>query len=56
MCCRRWPRRAMSSAALSLDRKRFLTPLLLGGWAAAAAVAPTWAMKLALAAPAVLLS
>lgn len=45
----------MSSAAYSLAPRRHVAPLLLGGWAAAIALAPTLAMKLALAAPAVLL-
>jgi hypothetical protein len=45
----------MSSAAYPLVNKRFLTPLLLGAWAAAVAVAPTLALKLVLAAPAILL-
>ena len=45
----------MTSAAFPLTRHRLLVPLLLGVWAAAVAVAPTLALKLVLAAPAVLL-
>ncbi len=45
----------MTSAAEAFHPKRFLTPLLLGLWAAAIALAPGAAMKLALAAPAVIL-
>jgi hypothetical protein len=45
----------MTSAAVPFTRKLYFAPLLLGAWAAAVAVAPTLALKLALAAPAVLL-
>ena len=45
----------MTSAAFPVTRRHLLAPLALGAWAAAIAVAPTLAMKLVLAAPAVLL-
>jgi hypothetical protein len=45
----------MAGALYPLPRWRWGAPLLLGAWAAALAVAPTFEIRLALAAPAVLL-
>ena len=45
----------MTSATDALRSERVLAPLLLGTWAASIALAPTLTLKLALAAPAVLL-